>query len=232
MPLAQAGRDPGGFPGRVRRDRRVRRVNLRPARLEDAEVVAKLLHLAGPEVYDFVFARPGFTAVDFIWHEFRSGRGYCSCRNVMVAELQGEVVGAAASYAHEDGLRLFLGWLANVLGLYGVLRALPVLRRAWQARAVVNGPLPHGVYVSELGVLASCRNQGVGSTLLKALVDQARAQGHSSVALSVSMAQPQAEQFYRRHGFTDQARSGLSVSHPPAGSPLSPVRWLSLRWRP
>jgi hypothetical protein len=52
------------------------------------------------------------------------------------------------------------------------------------------------------------------------------------VALSVSMAQPQAEQFYRRHGFTDQARSGLSVSHPPAGSPLSPVRWLSLRWRP
>jgi GNAT superfamily N-acetyltransferase len=229
MPLAQAGRDPGSFAGRVRR---VRRVQLRPARLEDAEVVAKLLHLAGPEVYDFVFAQPGFTAVDFIWHEFRSGRGYCRRQNVMVAELQGEVVGAAASYAHHDGSRLFLGWLANVLGLYGVLRALPVLRRAWLARAVMNGPLPEGVYLSELGVLASCRNQGVGTTLLKALVDQARARGHSSLSLSVSMAQPQAEQFYRRHGFADQARAGTSVSHAPVGLPLSPVRWLSLRWCP
>ena len=107
-------------------------------------------------------------------------------------------------------------FLANVLGLYGVLRALPVLRRAWQARAVMNGPLPEGVYLSELGVLASCRNQGVGSTLLKALVDQARVGGHSSLSLSVSMAQPQAEQFYRRHGFTE---TPVAIRHRAGGTP-------------
>ena len=40
--------------------------------------------------------------------------------------IDAEVVCAAASAAHEDGARLFLGWRVNLLDLHGVLSGLPV----------------------------------------------------------------------------------------------------------
>jgi len=206
------------------------RALVRRARVEDAEAVAALIHLAGPEVYDFVFGPRRAQVLDFICHEFRSGRGYVRHQNVWVAEVAGEVVAAACTYAAKGGTAAFLGWLANVLGFYGSLRALPVLRRAWQARAVVNGPLPGGLYVSELGVAARCRAQGLGTLLMKAVIDDARQRGLRSVSLSVSSRHVAARRLYRRLGFeVPMPEAPRPVALPQA---LSPTCFMSLRLLP
>lgn len=206
------------------------RALVRRAQVQDAEAVAALIHLAGPEVYDFVFGPRRTQVLDFICHEFRSGRGYVRHQNVWVAEVAGEVVAAVCTYAARDGAAAFLGWLANVLGFYGSLRAVPVLRRAWQARAVMNPPQPGGLCVSELGVAARHRAQGLGTLLLQAVIDHARQQGHRSVSLSVSNSHVAARRLYRRLGFeVPMPEAPRPVALPQA---LSPTCFMSLRLLP
>ena len=57
--------------------------------------------------------------------------------------------------------------------------------------------LPDG-HVGRLAVLSTWRQQGVGSALLRDLMDAARAHGHARVLLN---SQTQAMPFYARHGF-------------------------------
>jgi predicted GNAT family N-acyltransferase len=57
--------------------------------------------------------------------------------------------------------------------------------------------LPDG-HVGRVAVLAPWRRRGVGSALLRCLIDEARRQGHRAVLLN---AQVDAMPFYARHGF-------------------------------
>ena len=57
--------------------------------------------------------------------------------------------------------------------------------------------LPDG-HIGRMAVLATWRGRGVGRALLAAVLDWARARGHTQVALS---AQTHAMDFYRRAGF-------------------------------
>lgn len=79
----------------------------------------------------------------------------------------------------------------------------------WDARSlhcvVFDGERPVGTgrllpdgHIGRMAVLAECRRNGIGGTMLRTLVDAARARGDSRVELS---AQSYVVDFYRRHGF-------------------------------
>jgi predicted GNAT family N-acyltransferase len=57
--------------------------------------------------------------------------------------------------------------------------------------------LPDG-HIGRMAVLAAARGAGVGSALLRALMEEARLRGHRHAVLS---AQRHAIPFYRRHGY-------------------------------
>ncbi|HWD17005.1 MAG TPA: GNAT family N-acetyltransferase [Casimicrobiaceae bacterium] len=57
--------------------------------------------------------------------------------------------------------------------------------------------LPDG-HIGRVAVLAPWRRRGVGSALLRCLIDEARSRGHPGVLLN---AQVDAMPFYARHGF-------------------------------
>jgi GNAT superfamily N-acetyltransferase len=61
-----------------------------------------------------------------------------------------------------------------------------------------------------ISVVPSRRKHGVGQELLDALLERARAEGHTSVSLSVEQDSP-AVKFYERNGFerTHDAAGGL-----------------------
>jgi ribosomal protein S18 acetylase RimI-like enzyme len=64
--------------------------------------------------------------------------------------------------------------------------------------------IPHSYsYVGDLGVLASCRSQGIGGTLLDACEALARQAGQRWLRLSVLAANERARAFYRRHGLQE-----------------------------
>jgi predicted GNAT family N-acyltransferase len=67
--------------------------------------------------------------------------------------------------------------------------------------------LPDG-HIGRMAVLKQWRGRGVGSRLLRALVDEARRRGDREVALS---AQVHAVAFYRAHGFMEQGGEYLEA---------------------
>ena len=70
-----------------------------------------------------------------------------------------------------------------------------------EGKVVGTGRLLPDGHIGRMAVLQAHRGTGVGSAILKALIESARARGDSSVALS---AQTHALEFYRRHGFAEE----------------------------
>ena len=77
-------------------------------------------------------------------------------------------------------------------------RSRHALARDGAGRAVGTGRLLPDGHIGRMAVLAEARALGVGSALLRALMDEARRTGHAFVELS---AQTHACAFYQRHGF-------------------------------
>ncbi len=69
------------------------------------------------------------------------------------------------------------------------------------AVAVGTGRLLPDGHIGRMAVAKSARGNGVGSALLKALMDEARRHGHAQAVLSAQM---HAIGFYRRHGYLVQ----------------------------
>ena len=115
---------------------------------------------------------------------------------LLTARLGGRVVGACGFY-DDGGGAIDATWsiLRSRLPRTQSLRAalvLSVLRRR---------DVPDTLVLDGLCVDADMRGRGVGSLLLDAAVHRARAQGTSSIQLSVIDSNPRAARLYRRHGF-------------------------------
>ena len=78
-------------------------------------------------------------------------------------------------------------------------RSRHALARDAAGCAVGTGRLLPDGHIGRMAVLAQARSFGVGSALLRALIDEARRTGHTTVELS---AQTHARAFYERHGFS------------------------------
>lgn len=75
------------------------------------------------------------------------------------------------------------------------------LARSDDGRMVGTGRLLPDGHIGRMAVLKEWRGQGVGGTILEALVSAACSRGDKEVALS---AQTHALGFYRRHGFVEE----------------------------
>ena len=67
--------------------------------------------------------------------------------------------------------------------------------------AVGTGRLLPDAHIGRMAVLSECRGQGVGSLILRRLVECARQRGDAEVVLS---AQTHAQAFYAAHGFVPE----------------------------
>jgi len=73
-----------------------------------------------------------------------------------------------------------------------------------------NWTLEHcgkSAWLEELYVIPEWRNRGVGRSLLSAVIQQARACGCGAIDLEVDQSHAQAENLYRRAGFSPLSRS-------------------------
>ncbi|KAG5367327.1 putative N-acetyltransferase YjaB [Yarrowia sp. C11] len=64
-------------------------------------------------------------------------------------------------------------------------------------------------HIEALFVDPDVSGAGIGSQLVKQVVDQAVRKGHTSVLVEVNEQNPRAAQFYAKHGFVQYARSEL-----------------------
>jgi predicted GNAT family N-acyltransferase len=77
--------------------------------------------------------------------------------------------------------------------------------------AVGTGRLLPDGHIGRMAVLKDWRGRGVGSLILKTLVDAARSRGEREIVLS---AQVHATAFYRAHGFVEEGAEYLDAGIP------------------
>ncbi|MCE7928856.1 MAG: GNAT family N-acetyltransferase [Chloroflexi bacterium CFX7] len=117
-----------------------------------------------------------------------------------VAVDDGEVVGFVQSGA-EAGLTLRVA--LGILRIFG--RRTPGFVRRDRSRAKVHISPPTGAFhISELHVLASRRNQGLGAALLAETEREARGRGFTQMSLTTTLSNP-ARRLYERYGFATAA---------------------------
>ena len=86
-----------------------------------------------------------------------------------------------------------------------------VLAVASDGSAIGTGRLSPSGHIGRMAVLATRRQQGIGSALLQTLLELAREQGLTHVYLN---AQTEATSFYRHHGFQPEGEVFLDAGIP------------------
>lgn len=101
-------------------------------------------------------------------------------------------------------LRTPLPWFAGQLLKLTFTRpgVLVQLAQSVLTASSANDLLPGQIELTYIGVAPAARGQGLGTTILAAFVEAARAAGYTSIALSVETDNPAAIALYTKFGFT------------------------------
>lgn len=180
-------------------------MEIRQARIDDDASLAQMIYSAGPELYDFIYRTAKHDALDYIRYEFQSGRGFCGHRNVTVAAEGGRVLGTGCFYDAKRYGKLTLGTLANMIRFYGWRDVWPVLARSGHIGSVMKKPRRGELYLSNFGVAVDRRGSGVGSTMIRHKLDEAKNKGYRVFGLDVADTNPRAERLYQRLGLQQVA---------------------------
>lgn len=163
---------------------------LRPARIDDAEVLAQLVNHAGEGMPLYLWeqmAEPGETAWDVGRRRAQRDEGSFSWRNALVADEGSGAVGCLVGYV--------------------VAEDPPPPPRDMPAMFVPLDALERAAsgtwYINVLAVLPDARGRGIGSALIDAARDATAEAGVSGLSLIVSDANEGARRLYARHGFAE-----------------------------
>ncbi|WP_028796277.1 GNAT family N-acetyltransferase [Thalassobaculum salexigens] len=167
-------------------------LTIRPARPTDAPVLAALDILAGGGVYEFIYDdRPGEPgAAQLMLHAVLAADTALSWSRALIAELDGEPVGAITSQPYDDQPPS------------GLETSVPEDRAAHVAPIQAMGR-PGSWFINMLAVGAGASGHGVGRALIETVADKARAAGFSELTLRVFADNAPALGLYRKCGFRE-----------------------------
>lgn len=168
-------------------------VTVRPARREDAALLAELINQAGegfPLYFWEKLAEPGESPWDVGRRRAERDEGSFSWRNAIIIEAQGEPAGSVIGYGIPDGPEPIP---ADMPATFVPLQELENLA-------------PGTWYVNVLAVLPKHRGKGLGTSLLAAADEAGRKLGKKGMSVIVSDANPGARRLYARCGYRETAR--------------------------
>lgn len=164
---------------------------IRQAEAKDAPKVAPLLVQAmGDLACDFIGKTNTEEAIPLFESLFLNTENQYSYNNTLVFEEDGEVLGAITAY---DGKHLTVykeKFLQVIAQEYGVIDL-----------ALEDETQAGELYIDALSVSPKAQGKGVGTDLLKMMLQKAKKDGHTHVGLLVDMENPNAKRLYHRLGF-------------------------------
>ena len=169
-----------------------RRTMLRPARQDDAPVLAELVNHAGEGLPLYLWtamAAPGQTAWDVGRARAAREEGSFSYRNATMIDYDGQGAGCLIGYAIDEDPEPVTDETPAMF--------VPLLE--------LENRAPDTWYVNVLAVLPEFRYLGLGSTLLRVAEHTGRYLGKSGMSIIVSDANDGARRLYERHGYRETA---------------------------
>ncbi len=185
--------------GQGRRSARVRR-----ARLEDADTVARLLHLSAADMYDR-FAGGRQRALRVLATSVHEPGNASSAEVVWVAEVDGEPAGAMAAFPVEEGRSRSRAFLRLALRAAPPWHWPTALYLFWLGGRAAPAPPASALYIDALATDPGRRRQGVARALLAAAADEARDQQLPAIALDTTLTNDAARRLYQAEGFEEMA---------------------------
>lgn len=175
-------------------------ISIRDARESDDPAVARLLYETAAGRYD-IYGGGRRRALRLIEAALRRPGNFASRETVLVAEVDGRVAGALGGFPVAEGKVRARRFLRIV-----VLRTPPWRwpRLLWIHRAGERAtpPAPPGsFYIDAVATEAGFRRRGVGTAMLRAATERARARGQAVLALDTAATNTGAQALYERAGF-------------------------------
>lgn len=163
-------------------------ITIRPATEADAALIAQVVAMAiGDE--EGVRHYCGEQYLDVLADIASQSDTQYSWQQTLVAEVDGEAVGAVVGY---DG-----GELSRLReGTYGVIR-----KTIAEAQPIIDETEAGEYYLDSVGVLPHFQGRGIGRVLVAAFCSKVFAEGHQRVGLIVDRENPRAESLYASLGF-------------------------------
>ena len=172
-------------------------VSMRPAGREDSRTIAELFLISSDGLAEYIWsqlAEPGETPLDAGARRYARDGVAFSYQNCILAEIDGAVVGMAHSFPMDADPA-------------AEPETDPVLRP--YAELEDYGSL----YLSGIALFAEHRGHGIGTKLMAAVDERARALNRPRVSLICLEPNEGAMRWYRRLGYQELARRAL-VPHP------------------
>ena len=167
---------------------------LRPARREDAEILARLTDFAGHGMASYMWAeaaKAGETALEVGRLRFEREAANFSYRNAWVIENGGAVAAGLIGYRQPEPY-----------DLEGLEKFPPLIQPLVRLEAYAPGSW----YVNVVAVLPEHRGKGLGSLLLADAERRAHEVGARSLSLIVAAENARAVRLYERLGYRELAR--------------------------
>jgi ribosomal protein S18 acetylase RimI-like enzyme len=176
-------------------------VTFRPAKRDDARVIAELFQISSEGVADYVWSQiddPEYADLSPIeLGAVRYGRENVnfSYQNCDIAEIDGKPVGMLHAYVMGDDVGHAPDDIDPVLRPYAELEE------------------PRSLYISGLALFDEYRGSGIGTRLLDFAYKRARAEGMKKISLICFEENAGAYRLYEREGFKERKRREV-VPHP------------------
>jgi ribosomal protein S18 acetylase RimI-like enzyme len=167
-------------------------IQIRAARPDDARDLARLIEIAGAGIPTWLWsgmAEPGESPLDVGTRRAMREEGGFSYRNAIVAEAGGAVVG------------MILAYRLPPLGEEDISGAPEILMPFLELEQEVTDTW----YINAFATDEAFRGRGLGSRLLDATLETAKAAGCSQASVQYFSENPRAGTFYRRQGFREVA---------------------------
>jgi ribosomal protein S18 acetylase RimI-like enzyme len=169
-------------------------LRLRPATRDDGTALAQLIDMAGEGFGSYLWSQAagaGETALDVGRRRAQREDGGFSYRNATLAELDGRVAGLLLGYRLADPYEA------------GDLDALP---KTVRPLIELEAEAPGSWYVNALAAFPEFRGRGIGTRLLAAAEELARATRAPALSLIVADQNEGAKRLYLRSGYRAAAR--------------------------
>jgi ribosomal protein S18 acetylase RimI-like enzyme len=166
----------------------------RPANKADAAALAVLVDIAGEGMPAYMWstlASPGQSVLELGRERARREEGGFSYRNVVVAEIDGEIAASLVGYRLDDPYDL------------AVLDDMPPMVHPLVR---LEAKAPGSWYVNVLATFPEFRCRGLGAKLLAIAEEQARGQGAPSLSVIVGGWNEGAARLYSSAGYSVRAR--------------------------
>ena len=198
-------------------------LEVRPARLTDAETVAHLLYESSGGVYDR-FAGGRRRAHRVLECAFALEGNNASAEVVTVAELDGRVVAALASFPVDETARRAVAFLRIVLRTIPPWRWPSALWLYWAGARAAPAPPRQALYIDALATDDSARRRGAARALLEQAEREARRLELPTLALDTSLDNRAARSLYVGAGYQEVAYRAPAHGLPGYVALLKPVR--------